>query len=816
MKKELYFYNLCDKNISHRCIEKVISVGITPDNITDMNLENFANIYGVRKPDLLSELKEYSLHGDLTPENLSIYALIACGVSSSIIENAKTKGLDKVIYFYIYSANILKNKFEIKDLEIKKIYAGLELLDIEINYESNIVKEIIEEIELEENYIINLKNDILKVLDASNEEYLDYSDLLNEMPIMYKYSSKFQDVLKSLANAGKIEINEQGLRKCIPSLSDFIEEMPEDRKKKFLLLYLSGKSYDEIGKENGGVTRELVRQQLAKINFPKLKEDELIEYFTEYSITEDMFYKLFDVDKSTYRYVQLRTKKYGKKNIEELLDDPNISDDFKNRIEEMNPNNIYINGVKYQKNMTSLFRYYSSRFMLEPITMDEVISNFILFWEETTKEAFDYSQSSLRHAIENANHVILNKEKGWRYYDVISSDVDLFIEELNLIEYENKEVSSSIIFNSNKELMKSYDIRDEYELHNLMKKTGKFNNADFGRVPMITFGNANRDQQIEELLLELYPVSQVKLIDEYHNRYGHNKKSAQAYIASKFSNYYIDGRYDLSFPMISDDEVEEWKNILVDDLYFHDEVEKLAYENGIKFEKHILCKPNLDRIGYTSNNSYIYSNKYLGVNHYFSMLLDADIIDLDSFNPRMTSLMAFRDVVYEKYKIMELFEYEPKKYISIKRLNELGISKEDLIDFIDKVYDFANKNIFTITKLLNDNFSHPLFDLGFDNIFYSSVLRNSNKFLIRRLSDSNDMLLVEYKENYTLTIVELIKQILLSHKNMNFMDMLNTLKTQYGIEIPNHKLKEIIKDADIFYDNISNNLYYDYATYNSI
>jgi hypothetical protein len=165
---------------------------------------------------------------------------------------------------------------------------------------------------------------------------------------------------------------------------------------------------------------------------------------------------------------------------------------------------------------------------------------------------------------------------------------------------------------------------------------------------------------------------------------------------------------------------------------------------------------------------------------------------------------------------MELFEYEPKKYISIKRLNELGVSKEDLIDFTDKVYDFANKNIFTITKLLNDNFSHPLFDLDFDNIFYSSVLRNSNKFLIRRLSDSNDMLLVEYKENYTVTIVELIKQILLSHKNMNLMDMLNTLKTQYGIEIPNHKLKEIIKDTDIFYDNISNDLYYDYATYNSI
>ena len=45
-----------------------------------------------------------------------------------------------------------------------------------------------------------------------------------------------------------------------------------------------------------------------------------------------------------------------------------------------------------------------------------------------------------------------------------------FLTALELTKYKNIEYSSLKIFRDNLDLMKEYDVQDEYELHNLLKK----------------------------------------------------------------------------------------------------------------------------------------------------------------------------------------------------------------------------------------------------------------------------------------------------------------------------------------------------------
>ena len=58
----------------------------------------------------------------------------------------------------------------------------------------------------------------------------------------------------------------------------------------------------------------------------------------------------------------------------------------------------------------------------------------------------------------------------------------------------NKEFSTLKIFRDYPELMKEYDIRDEYELHNYLKKIWPSENASvkFGRMPTINVGELNK------------------------------------------------------------------------------------------------------------------------------------------------------------------------------------------------------------------------------------------------------------------------------------------------------------------------------------
>ena len=57
-----------------------------------------------------------------------------------------------------------------------------------------------------------------------------------------------------------------------------------------------------------------------------------------------------------------------------------------------------------------------------------------------------------------------------RYYNQDNYDYEELLKELNLNQYKDIEYSSLKFFRQFPEIMLDYDIRDEYELHNLLKK----------------------------------------------------------------------------------------------------------------------------------------------------------------------------------------------------------------------------------------------------------------------------------------------------------------------------------------------------------
>ena len=109
--------------------------------------------------------------------------------------------------------------------------------------------------------------------------------------------------------------------------------------------------------------------------------------------------------------------------------------------------------------------------------------------------------------------------------------------------------------------MKKYDIRDEYELHNLLRKLNiksQNDSIEFTKMPLIRFGEFDRDEMIREVMLALAPVSTDELAEFINMEYGFNIETVKTQFDC-IDEYYSNGIYTVDF----EDMPENQKNIIL-------------------------------------------------------------------------------------------------------------------------------------------------------------------------------------------------------------------------------------------------------------
>ena len=79
----------------------------------------------------------------------------------------------------------------------------------------------------------------------------------------------------------------------------------------------------------------------------------------------------------------------------------------------------------------------------------------------------------------------------------------------------------------------------------------------------------------------------------------------------------------------------------------------------------------------------------------------------------------------------QILEFQPYSYIAIDVLKSEGIDQKFINDFIDDVLEFTKNEYFTLAKIIEEGYDHPIFELGFDKYFYETTLDSS--LLISRL-----------------------------------------------------------------------------------
>ena len=169
-----------------------------------------------------------------------------------------------------------------------------------------------------------------------------------------------------------------------------------------------------------------------------------------------------------------------------------------------------------------------------------------------------------------------------RYYDIEGGDYTELLETLQLEQYADVEISTRKFLMDYPDLMKRYDIRDEYELHNLLKKIhAETRNPTlrFSRMPILIFGTFDCTAAVKEMLIALAPVSVNDLADALSRTYGHRKETVLANWLPRVSEYYHQGMCVADCDDMPQDHVETLKRCLTGDFYFLWEVRRLYREN---------------------------------------------------------------------------------------------------------------------------------------------------------------------------------------------------------------------------------------------
>lgn len=136
-----------------------------------------------------------------------------------------------------------------------------------------------------------------------------------------------------------------------------------------------------------------------------------------------------------------------------------------------------------------------------------------------------------------------------RYYNIPEHNYEELLDTIDFEAFDNTEISSLKLFRDYPELMAQYDIQDEYELHNLLKKIwpGTTGKVRFGKMPTIEIGTASREEQVLSLLIQYAPISGEDFAKKYEETYGVKASSVLANYMTAFDEYYYNGVYSIEF-----------------------------------------------------------------------------------------------------------------------------------------------------------------------------------------------------------------------------------------------------------------------------
>ena len=423
-----------------------------------------------------------------------------------------------------------------------------------------------------------VKSWILRSLELQKYAGLSQAELIQRLSGAVYDAEIFAQLLEEMEAANRIRRKVDMLFPVYVSLSGYLDSCVDEKTKRLLTLRLDGETLEGVARE-AGVTREWVRQIQKRIfsKMPPVEEGYWISIQKAYSdLTEEDFGLVFRLPLQTVVFLRLSGSSFPsdrgaeeekrvhalRRIIHDFEKDEAIQKRAQARIQEVS-SYFVIKGTRIPKKRDALIRYAIQAYCRDVKSLTELKECYETLRSEVGGEvlrsSFDVDLRYLERYL-NSFIVLSNGHKRLRYYDILANDYQELLNELDFSSYANVTLSMLKFFRDHTEMMRQYDIRNEQELHSLLKKLWEcgqgHDTADeehrltFEKMPMITFGKADRAEQILRLLRENNPISYMDFAKLIEQEYGISWQTALANWIKPVEPYLVGGMYVMNqFPL---------------------------------------------------------------------------------------------------------------------------------------------------------------------------------------------------------------------------------------------------------------------------
>lgn len=639
------------------------------------------------------------------------------------------------------------------------------------------------------------------------------------IPDFFVCFGKLDMLLYELEAECVIECENGIFREYVPDVLTAAKTIRSPRKREALLYRLKGLTLETIG-EKLGVTRERVRQMIndAIRELGEVKEDSLKYWFEKYEMKKEEFLNIFETTEEGYHFLRLTASK-GTNSIYDLLGDEKITRKIYVHAKEEIAKYCLIIGHE----LVPIKRECIEKKLLELhySDCDGTISEFYKVYTDFLKKNYLDAEEKLQypslHALEarlaDRDYALLKYGKRIRYYDLKKYDIDFLFSELGFEQYSGMELSTLKLFISHELLMQEYNILDEYELHNIMKKSPdnlRQYHVELGRMPLFSVGTTDRATQVTEFLYRVAPIGVYDFGAAYEEEYGVKSETVLANFVQYINHYYHNSFLAVDQPKLGEYEFDILQHYLDKDFYFIDDIKEIYRKLFNTSEDEKINAYTLKCLGYQVFTTYVLR---MGIcdsaEQYFrNMLRNKQFIDLWGTDKRLLNLQTFNCVLNRFRKELLLVEYLPNKFINLDVLRE-NVEPQLLYEYGKTLIQYATGNFFTIHSLRMNGFDVNLPGIEYGDWFYASLVRIHSEIQVKRLG--GNLLFKETENQITLTdfIIFLVEE----QQKFVITDLLQFVKKNYDMELDKAKTLEMIKSSRLYFSPALNTVFASYEDF---
>lgn len=695
-------------------------------------------------------------------------------------------------------------KFDSKELNKKLIIKTIIMTNILKSRKISINKLIDTNKLLPEKYYDEFNISINEMFTILNELISDRYIHMNENTLYFPSNIYYRSEYKESVKKEIIVEKEQSS----VFLFDYLESDFKD--KDILLLRLKGKTLEEIGNIYN-VSRERIRQRQNNVlkKMDNIKEvAKFRNIFEKYSFTKEEFVTFFNVEPEIYEFLYLVLKKGKEDTGQYILNSDKISGSQK--VAYLEKHKYYLTRFGEMKRINKI--EFTEEIIYKNKNKKFDIDEFYTIYSNEVKKYSGFNleinnSRSLEGIISRSQYIINTHGRNFRYYDMTPTTDDIILKKL-INNMDNGCYSMQKIFNENKDFMTQIDIRDEYELHNLYKKREDLlnDNIKLRRNPEFTVGDIKKTDFIYNILMEHADYLLVDCVDYLYEEYGFRKNTIASYIMMNFRTYIDDNKIKHFKEADEKSKIDKIKNLMIKTVYLRSEVVKIFKDVSLKFNTVLL-----GQLDYYITGNIIYKKKYKNATGALSSI----VMNSDIWRRGYSKIeQSYEMTMYlsQMERNQKLVMLDEGVYAKVSFLEKKGIEPSLLDSYIKSVYNFLPKSdYFSLYRLDEMGFKHPLIDYGFERIFYERLISTSHLF--NPVNRSSPTLFAKGIET-PVTLSNFLRDELASYKKgIDIYDFRDELREKYNIEFEIYDIQYRLQKNNIYYSENLEKLYIDKEDY---